>query len=39
VPVEILIEDGKVVGAELTAPQGLKKLTQLTAEQPPPALR
>src|SRR5712675_2508510 len=33
VPVEILIEDGKVVGAELTAPQGLKKLTQLTAEQ------
>ncbi len=32
VPVEILIEDGKVVGAELTAPQGLKKLTQLTAE-------
>src|SRR5258705_13035736 len=32
-PVEILIEDGKVVGAELTAPQGLKKLTQLTAEQ------
>ena len=33
VPVEILIADGKVVGAELTAPQGLKKLTQLTAEQ------
>ena len=33
VPVEILIEGGKVVGAELTAPQGLKKLTQLTAEQ------
>ena len=33
VPVEILIADGKVVGAELTAPQDLKKLTQLTAEQ------
>ena len=33
VPVEILIEDGKVVGAELTAPQSLKKFTQLTAEQ------
>jgi len=33
VPVEILIADGKVVGAELTAPQSLKKLTQLTAEQ------
>jgi trans-2,3-dihydro-3-hydroxyanthranilate isomerase len=33
VPVEILIGDGKVAGAELTAPQGLKKLTQLTAEQ------
>ena len=33
VPVEILIEGGKVVGAELTAPQGLKKLSQLTAEQ------
>jgi trans-2,3-dihydro-3-hydroxyanthranilate isomerase len=33
VPVEILIEGGKVAGAELTAPQGLKKLTQLTAEQ------
>src|SRR6266567_3612248 len=29
VPVEILIEGGKVVGAELTAPQGLEKLTQL----------
>jgi trans-2,3-dihydro-3-hydroxyanthranilate isomerase len=33
VPVEILIEDGKVAAAELTAPQGLKKLTHLTAEQ------
>jgi trans-2,3-dihydro-3-hydroxyanthranilate isomerase len=33
VPVEILIEGGKVVGAELTAPQGLKKFSQLTAEQ------
>jgi len=33
VPVEILTEDGKVAGAELTAPQGLKKLTHLTAEQ------
>ena len=33
VPVEILIEGGKVVGAELTAPQDLEKLTQLAAEQ------
>jgi trans-2,3-dihydro-3-hydroxyanthranilate isomerase len=33
VPVEIMIEDGKVAGAELTAPQGLKKLTQFTAGQ------
>jgi trans-2,3-dihydro-3-hydroxyanthranilate isomerase len=33
VPVEILIEDGKVAAAELTAPQGLKKLTHLTVEQ------
>ena len=33
VPVEILTEDGKVAAAELTAPQGLKKLTHLTAEQ------
>src|SRR5947207_4551704 len=33
VPVEILIEGGKVVSAELTAPQDLKKLTQLAAEQ------
>ena len=32
VPVEILTEDGKVAGAELTA-QGLKKFTHLTAEQ------
>jgi trans-2,3-dihydro-3-hydroxyanthranilate isomerase len=33
VAVEILMEEDKVVGAELTAPQGLKKFTQLTAEQ------
>ena len=33
VPVEILTEDGKVAAAELTAPQGLKKFTHLTAEQ------
>jgi trans-2,3-dihydro-3-hydroxyanthranilate isomerase len=33
VPVEILIEGGSVVGAELTAPQPLKKLTPLSAEQ------
>jgi trans-2,3-dihydro-3-hydroxyanthranilate isomerase len=33
VPVEILIEDGRVVGAELTAPQALKKLTPFSAEQ------
>src|SRR5882724_7254912 len=32
VPVEILKQQGSVVGAELTAPQGLKKLTHLTAE-------
>src|SRR3984893_9330995 len=36
VPVEILTGQGRVVGAELTAPQGLKKLTQLTAEQAAP---
>src|SRR4051795_7167460 len=29
VPVEILREDGTVVGAELTAPQALKRMTQL----------
>jgi len=33
VPVEILTQDGKVVGAELTAPQPLKRLTQFSAEQ------
>ena len=33
VPVEILIEGGRVVGAELTAPQPLKKLTPSSAEQ------
>jgi len=33
VPVEILNEGGKVFGAELTAPQPLKKLTQFSAEQ------
>jgi trans-2,3-dihydro-3-hydroxyanthranilate isomerase len=33
VPVEILQEAGRVVGAELTAPQALKKLTQFGAEQ------
>jgi trans-2,3-dihydro-3-hydroxyanthranilate isomerase len=33
VPVEILIEQGKVVGAELTAPQPLRKLTPLSAKQ------
>jgi trans-2,3-dihydro-3-hydroxyanthranilate isomerase len=32
VPVEILIEGGRVVGAELTAPQPLKQLTQFSAE-------
>src|SRR3984893_1214648 len=36
VPVEILIEDGKVAAAELTAPQGLKKLTHLPAAQAAP---
>jgi trans-2,3-dihydro-3-hydroxyanthranilate isomerase len=30
VPVEILKQDGKVVGAELTAPQPLKRLTQIS---------
>jgi trans-2,3-dihydro-3-hydroxyanthranilate isomerase len=33
VPVEILSEGGKVSGAELTAPQPLKRLTRLSAEQ------
>jgi trans-2,3-dihydro-3-hydroxyanthranilate isomerase len=33
VPVEILKQDGRVVGAELTAPQPLTKLTQVSAEQ------
>jgi trans-2,3-dihydro-3-hydroxyanthranilate isomerase len=33
VPVEILTQDGKPVGAELTAPQPLKRLTQFSAEQ------
>jgi trans-2,3-dihydro-3-hydroxyanthranilate isomerase len=33
VPVEILNEGGKVVGAELTAPQLLKRLTRFSAEQ------
>ena len=33
VPVEILTAQGKVVGAELTAPQPLKKSSQVSAEQ------
>ncbi len=33
VPVEILQEDGRPVGAELTAPQPLKRLSQFSAEQ------
>ena len=33
VPVEILSEQGSVIGAELTAPQPLKRLTQMSAEQ------
>jgi trans-2,3-dihydro-3-hydroxyanthranilate isomerase len=33
VPVEILKQEGRVVGAELTAPQGLSKLTTFSAEQ------
>jgi trans-2,3-dihydro-3-hydroxyanthranilate isomerase len=33
VPVKILMEDGRVVGAELTAPQALRKLTPFSAEQ------
>src|ERR1700744_5039168 len=33
VPVEMLTEHGKVVGAELTAPQPLQRLTRFSAEQ------
>src|SRR5215212_445925 len=33
VPMEIQYEGGKVVGAELTAPQPLKRLTSVSAEQ------
>jgi trans-2,3-dihydro-3-hydroxyanthranilate isomerase len=33
VPVEILKQEGRIVGAELTAPQPLSKLTQFSAEQ------
>jgi trans-2,3-dihydro-3-hydroxyanthranilate isomerase len=33
VPVEVLQEGGRVVGAELTAPQGLSKFTPFSAEQ------
>ena len=33
VPVEILQEAGRVVGAELTAPQGLSRFTQFSVEQ------
>jgi len=33
VPVEILTEQGRIVGAELTAPQPLKRLSTLSAEQ------
>jgi trans-2,3-dihydro-3-hydroxyanthranilate isomerase len=33
VPVEILLAQGRVIGAELTAPQPLSRLTQLGAEQ------
>ena len=33
VPVEILTDQGSAVGAELTAPQGLSRLTQFDAEQ------
>ena len=33
VPVEILLDQGRVVGAELTAPQPLKRLTEVSAEQ------
>ena len=33
VPVEVLQQEGRVVGAELTAPQPLKKLKQFSAEE------
>jgi trans-2,3-dihydro-3-hydroxyanthranilate isomerase len=33
VPVEMLKQDGKVVGAELTAPQPLKRLTEVSVEK------
>jgi trans-2,3-dihydro-3-hydroxyanthranilate isomerase len=33
VPLEILKQDGKVVGAELTAPQPLKRLTEVSVEK------
>jgi trans-2,3-dihydro-3-hydroxyanthranilate isomerase len=33
VPVEVLAEEGRIVGAELTAPQPLRRLTQFNAEQ------
>jgi trans-2,3-dihydro-3-hydroxyanthranilate isomerase len=33
VPLDILTEEGKVIGAELTAPQPLKRFSQLSAEQ------
>jgi trans-2,3-dihydro-3-hydroxyanthranilate isomerase len=33
VPVEILTHGGKVVGAELTAPQPLKRMTEVSAER------
>jgi trans-2,3-dihydro-3-hydroxyanthranilate isomerase len=33
VPVAVLTEQGKVIGTELTAPQPLKRLSQLSAEQ------
>jgi trans-2,3-dihydro-3-hydroxyanthranilate isomerase len=33
VPVEILTEDGEAVGAEFTAPQPLKRLSEFSAEQ------
>jgi trans-2,3-dihydro-3-hydroxyanthranilate isomerase len=33
VPLEILLKDGNVVGAELTAPQRLSRMTEISAEQ------
>ena len=33
VPIEILVRDGSVVGAELTAPQRLSRMTEISAEQ------